>query len=227
MQQKGKKRGNKKKKKGFRRGFLWEEWDRRFTGFQEEFVRRRERKRNQVFDRFLGKAQRTGKGAIAAKTVQVRFLLLSEFLLIFHFSFWSFWSIQYFVDWCGWKGPQIILLKLVLYLFAMFFILLMPLIPSENNLHMCSSSDSMLEIAPFFLFKSYFESFPYFSPWISIWNRLFTLTNCFSTLSSPEFYYVFIYVLYPFSTLDRPVLVLEYLSMFWGIDKGGDMRDKM
>ena len=85
----------------------------------------------------------------------------------------------------------------------------------------------MLEIAPFFLFKSYFESFPYFSPWISIWNRLFTLTNCFSTLSSPEFYYVFIYVLYPFSTLDRPVLVLEYLSMFWGIDKGGDMRDKM
>ena len=41
------------------------------------------------------------------------------------------------------------------------------------------------------------------------------------------FYYVFTYVLYPFSTLDRPVFVLAYLSMFWGIDRGGDMRNKM
>ena len=41
----------------------------------------------------------------------------------------------YFVDWCGQKGPQIAMLKLVLCLFSMFFILLMTLIPSENILH--------------------------------------------------------------------------------------------
>ena len=67
----------------------------------------------------------------------------------------------YFADWCGRKGPQIAVLKLNLCLFGMFFILLMSLIPSENKLHTCPSSDWMVETTPFFLFKSYSESLPY------------------------------------------------------------------
>ena len=56
----------------------------------------------------------------------------------------------YFADWCGRKGPQIAVLKLNLCLFGMFFILLMSLIPSENKLHTCPSSDWMVETTPFF-----------------------------------------------------------------------------
>ena len=56
----------------------------------------------------------------------------------------------YFADWCGRKGPQIVVLKLNLCLFGVFFILLMSLIPSENKLHTCPSSDWMVEITPCF-----------------------------------------------------------------------------
>ena len=141
-------------------------------------------------------------------------MLLLEFLLIFDFSFWSFQRIQYFVDWCGRKGPKIIVLKLVLCLFAMFFILLMPLIPFENNLHMCLYSDSMIEIVHCFYSNHILNHSPILAHGLALEMRLFTLINCFYALSSPKFYYVFTYVLYPFSTLDRPVLVLAYLSMF-------------
>ena len=56
----------------------------------------------------------------------------------------------YFADWCGRKGPQIAVLKLDLCLFDMFIILLMSLIPPENKLHTCPSSDWMVEITSCF-----------------------------------------------------------------------------
>ena len=58
--------------------------------------------------------------AIGSKTAQVRFWLLLVFLFILDFSIWSFLNIQYIVDWCGRKGPQISLLRLFAYLFALF-----------------------------------------------------------------------------------------------------------
>ena len=64
----------------------------------------------------------------------------------------------YFVDWCGRKGLQIVVLKLVLCLFAMFFIMLMPLILSERNLYVVPYLKLMLEIMLLFEFKSYLES---------------------------------------------------------------------
>ena len=58
--------------------------------------------------------------AIGSKTAQVRFWSLLVFLFILDFSIWSFLNIQYIVDWCGRKGPQISLLRLFAYLFALF-----------------------------------------------------------------------------------------------------------
>ena len=93
----------------------------------------------------------------------------------------------YFVDWCGRKGPQIYVLKLVLCLFAMFFILLMPLIPSENNLHMYPSSDLMVEITPCFFYSNcILNHSPVLAHGLALEMRLFTLINCFSTHHSSE-----------------------------------------
>ena len=77
------------------------------------------------------------------QAVRVCFLLFSEFLLIFNFSIWSFFNILYIVDWCGRKVPQLVLLRLVSYLFICsdFLFLFglsffsMSLISSENNTH--------------------------------------------------------------------------------------------
>ena len=90
------------------------------------------------------------------------------------------------------------MLKLVLCLFAMFFILLMPLIPSENNLHMYPSSNSMVEITSCFYSDRILNHCHVLAHGLAFEMRLFTLTNCFSALSFPEFYYVFTYVFFFF-----------------------------
>ena len=90
------------------------------TNTQKRNIGKGEKKEEPRFGRTLGEAHKNGKWAIAAKTVQVRFWLLLVFLPIFDFSIWSFLNIQYIVDWCGRKGPQIVLLRLVAYLFALF-----------------------------------------------------------------------------------------------------------
>ena len=68
----------------------------------------------------------------------------------------------YFVDWCGRKGPQIVVLKSVLCLLAMFF--LMPLISSENNMHLGFSLESNGRNPALFMLKICFESLPYSKP---------------------------------------------------------------
>ena len=79
------------------------------------------------------------------------------------------------------------MLKLVLGLFAMFFILLMSLIPSENNLHMCPSSDSMVEIVPYFYSNRILNQFPVLAHGLALEMRLFMLINCFYAHSSSNF----------------------------------------
>ena len=90
----------------------------------------------------------------------------------------------YFVDLCGRKGPRVAVLKLNLCLFDMFFILLMPLIPSENNLHTCPSSDSMVEIAPCFYSNHILNHSPVLAHGFTLEIRLFTLINHFCMFSS-------------------------------------------
>ena len=63
--------------------------------------------------------------------LQVSFWLLTEFLLALGSSFWLFQNAWCFFDWCGRKGPQIVMLKLFLCVFAMIFIQLMSLIPFD------------------------------------------------------------------------------------------------
>ena len=62
------------------------------------------------------------------------------------------------------KGHKIVVLKSVLCLFAMFFILLIPLISSENNMHLGFFLESDGRNPTLFMLKICFESFPRFSP---------------------------------------------------------------
>ena len=73
-----------------------------------------------IGDYLCGKAHKSGKMVITVKIVQVRFWLLSVFLSMFNFFTWSFLNIQCIVDWCGQKGPQVVSLRLVACLFALF-----------------------------------------------------------------------------------------------------------
>ena len=70
----------------------------------------------------------------------------------------------YFVDECGRKGSQIVVLKLVHCLLAMFFILLMPLISSENSMHLGFFLESDGRNPALFILKICFESLSYSKP---------------------------------------------------------------
>ena len=63
---------------------------------------------------------------------------------MFDFSIWPFLNILYIIDWCGRKGPQLVLLRLVgclficsnfLFIFRLLFFS-MSLISYENNMHL-------------------------------------------------------------------------------------------
>ena len=54
------------------------------------------------------------------------------------------------------KGHKIVVLKSVLYLFAMFFVLLIPLISSENNMHLGFSLESNGKNHALFMLKNLF-----------------------------------------------------------------------
>ena len=118
---------------------------------------------------------------ITVKIVQVRFWLLSVFLSMFNFFTWSFLNIQCIVDWCGQKGPQVVSLRLVACLFALFCFW---------SLYMLLKPVEMCDFVP--MCKSYSPLSPSSVHGLTCEMELSMLINTF--YSSFLYIYVFIYV---------------------------------
>ena len=111
------------------------------------------------------------------------------------------------------KGHKIVVLKSVLYLFAMFFVLLIPLISSENNMHLGFSLESDGRNPALFMLKNMFWIIPSFLPmYLPLkWGYLY---SSFVHPSPKTFFNIFIYAYCSFFHTVLESLSM-CLSMYW------------